>query len=318
MPTSSLSATASHESTAIPAIESYPMPSQEQIPTSRVQWTPSPSRCALLIHDMQRFFLNKYDQQQAPIPQLIEHTRKILALAHSLQIPVFYTAQPPQQTEAERGLLNDMWGAGINRYPEQAAICESLAPQSGDHVLKKWRYSAFKRSDFEKQLQYMGRDQLLITGIFAHIGCMATALDAFMLDIQPFFIADALADFSRKEHDMALEHVANRCGVCLSTSQVIHALKDSSSTDKKEKEETNARAIAELDQKVAALFGHPLDEIPENENLSWLGMDSIRLMMLADQLSQQGYHITFADLAENPTLNHWRHLVTQQDVSMNA
>lgn len=317
MPTSSHCAKTPYESTGITAIAAYPMPSQEHIPTSRVKWIPSPSRCALLIHDMQLFFLNKYDQQQAPIPQLIDHTRMILTLAHSLQIPVFYTAQPPQQTAAERGLLNDMWGAGINHYPEQATICEPLAPQSGDHVLKKWRYSAFKRSDFEEQLKRMGRDQLLITGIFAHIGCMATALDAFMLDIQPFFIADALADFSRKDHDMALEHVANRCGVCLSTTQVIDALTNFS-VDKKEKRDTNTRAIAEMEQKVAELFGHPVSEIPENENLSWLGMDSIRLMMLADHLSQQGYHITFADLAETPTLMHWRQLVTQHNTAVNA
>jgi len=317
MPTSSHSTKTFHEATEIPAIAAYSMPSNEEIPTSRVQWTPSPSRCALLIHDMQLFFLNKYDQQQTPIPELIDHTRTLLTLARSLQIPVFYTAQPPQQTEAERGLLNDMWGAGINRYPEQASVCEPLAPQNGDHIVKKWRYSAFKRSDFEEQLKRMGRDQLLITGIFAHIGCMATALDAFMLDIQPFFVADALADFSRKEHDMALEHVANRCGVCLSTKQVIRALKEFP-TDKKAKNDTNTRAIAELDQKVAELFGQPVSEIPVNENLSWLGMDSIRLMMLADHLSQQGYHISFADVAENPTLTHWRQLVTQHNIAVNA
>ncbi len=37
---------------------------------------------------------------------------------------------------------------------------------------------------------------------------MTTATDAFMRDIKPFMVADALADFSRDEHLMSLKYVA--------------------------------------------------------------------------------------------------------------
>ncbi len=47
----------------------------------------------------------------------------------------------------------------------------------------------------------------MITGQYAHIGCMTTATDAFMRDIKPFMVADALADFSRDEHLMSLKYV---------------------------------------------------------------------------------------------------------------
>ena len=49
---------------------------------------------------------------------------------------------------------------------------------------------------------------------------MITATDAFMRDIKPFFMGDAVADFSRDEHIMALNYVAGRCGRVLSTQQI--------------------------------------------------------------------------------------------------
>jgi bifunctional isochorismate lyase/aryl carrier protein len=70
-------------------------------------------------------------------------------------------------------------------------------------------------------LKESGRDQLIITGVYAHIGCMTTATDAFMRDIKPFFVADALADFSREEHLMSLKYVAGRCGRVVMTEELL-------------------------------------------------------------------------------------------------
>ena len=104
------------------------------------------------------------------------------------------------------------------------AILDELAPEPGDEVLTKWRYSAFQRSNLAELLADAGRDQLLITGIYAHIGCMVTAVEAFMRDVQPFLVADATADFSRAHHEQAITWTAQRCGVVTSTDRVLDAL----------------------------------------------------------------------------------------------
>ena len=53
---------------------------------------------------------------------------------------------------------------------------------------------------------------------------MLTAADGFMRDIRPFFVADALADFSRERHDQAVAYVADRCGRALGTETLLREL----------------------------------------------------------------------------------------------
>lgn len=201
----------------IPAIAAHTMP---RITTeNRPGWQAEPGRAVLLIHDMQYYFLKKYDIQAEPIPTLIRHIQQLRALCHARGIPVVYTAQPSVQPPQDRALLTDFWGPGLSdpRNADQQAIIAELAPGPQDTVQTKWRYSAFFRSNLRQLMQKQGRDQLIISGIYSHIGCLTTALDAFMNDIQPFFVSDATADFSADEHAMAIRYISRRCGVCVTT-----------------------------------------------------------------------------------------------------
>ena len=210
---------------ALPKIAPYSYREQEH--QNRVNWRVDPARAALLVHDMQGYFVRAFelerDGQHLPDAQIniaIANIRRLLDAAHAANIPVYYTAQPPRQNPADRRLLTDFWGDGL-QDDENAQILDELAPTEADTVLTKWRYSAFVRSPLEEQLKDLGRDQLIIGGIYAHIGCLTTALEAFMRDIQPFMVADALADFTEKEHRMACEYASGRCARVLNTAEVL-------------------------------------------------------------------------------------------------
>jgi bifunctional isochorismate lyase/aryl carrier protein len=209
-----------------PTIEPYALPAAAELPPGRVSWRPDPGRAALLVHDMQRYFLAPY--RGAPIPAVTANITALADACRAAGIPVFYTAQPGRQDAADRGLLTEFWGDGIGAVidddPHAPDIIAELAPQPGDTVLTKWRYSAFQRSPFAERLAAAGRDQLLVTGIYAHIGCQATAVEAFMRDVAPFLVADAVADFSRRHHDQACEYVAQRCGVVTTAAATLAAL----------------------------------------------------------------------------------------------
>ncbi|MFC9977652.1 isochorismatase family protein [Spirillospora sp. NPDC127200] len=207
---------------ALPAIAAYPMPAEDELPEPRVGWRPDPRRAVLLIHDMQNYFLDAFAGD--PLPTLLDNIARLRAAAHRAGVPVVYSAQPGAQTPEQRGLLSDFWGDGIGAAPRERRIVDALAPADGDVVITKWRYSAFVRTDLADRLLPAGRDQLIITGVYAHIGLQATAVEAFSRDVRPFLVADAVADFSAEHHRSAVTYAAQRCAVVTTTGALCRAL----------------------------------------------------------------------------------------------
>jgi len=207
---------------SIQKIADYPMPLVDSFPANRTKWQIEPSRAVLLIHDMQAYFLRFYAPGSALIKTLVEHLVRLRQWSKRYKVPVVYTAQPHVQSAQDRALLNDMWGPGLTAAaPESQQVITALSPAPDDTVLAKWRYSAFQKTDLLQRMLHWQRDQIIIGGVYAHIGCMVTAVDAFMQDIEAFVVGDAVADFSEPEHRMALEYIAARCGHVLDTHQVI-------------------------------------------------------------------------------------------------
>lgn len=206
---------------ALPTISPYAMPG---IPSAdRMDWSIDPARCVLLIHDMQRYFLDAFVPGREPVPELLANIGALLDRCRSNGVPRIFTAQPGSQNERDRGLLRDLWGEGLRDDPAHSEIVEDLAPGPGEVVLTKWRYSAFARTDLEERLRALDRDQLVVCGVYAHIGVLMTACDAFMRDIRAFVVADAVADFSARDHEMALSYAARRCAATVTVEEVLAA-----------------------------------------------------------------------------------------------
>lgn len=207
----------------LPHIATYDVPGAAEHPVARVDWTLDPIRSAVLVHDMQQYFVDAFAEADGPVGLAIGHIARILDTARAVGVPVIYTAQPAAQDPVDRGLLSEFWGTGM-QDEESAAIVEELRPVAGDTILTKWRYNAFIRTSLRETLVAQERDQLVIVGLYAHIGCLLTAADAFMNDIRPFLIADAVADFSREDHLFALDYAAQRCARVLDTNTALAAL----------------------------------------------------------------------------------------------
>lgn len=288
---------------SIPKISNYPIPDIDEIPANRVKWRVDTGRAALLIHDMQRYFLRFYEADSKLLQTLVNNIANLKQWANEHGVPVFYTAQPHDQPAADRALLNDMWGPGLTRAdPEQQVIAPEIAPTDKDIVLTKWRYSAFQRSDLDAQMAALKRDQLIIVGVYAHIGCMITAVEAFMKDIQPFMVADAVADFSAADHVMALRYIASCAGVVTRTHDILMLSGE-------------VPLKAWLMSRVLELIHKEADEdFDMDENLILYGLDSLRIMRIAEELRQRGIEISLEELGRTPILSNWIKLVEGRDL----
>ncbi|MEV6961736.1 isochorismatase family protein [Streptomyces sp. NPDC051207] len=208
----------------VPVIHPYPMPGPDLDIENRVDWTADPERSVLLVLNMQGFFLRPYARSTSPLDALLANCSALLATCRELSVPVVHTVQPGTQAPGERGLLTDFWGKGLDDVLEDAAIVGELAPDVSGAVLSAWRYSAFFGSGLERRLRQLGRDQLVICGVYAHLGCVTTAVDAFSHNLEVFLAADAVADFSAREHRAALAWAAGCCAAVRPTAQLTAEL----------------------------------------------------------------------------------------------
>ena len=160
-------------------------------------------RPAVLLIDMQNDFCDP-DAPTTLYPSIrstYEPIGRLSRTAREHQVPVIYT----QGLVAADGSSAGLWRLKMKHHglrgvqiegSRGAAIIDKLAPQPGDRVIRKWRPSAFFRTDLEVFLGVLRIDTLLICGT-SMSGCVrATATDAFMRDIRPMIVREGVADRS--------------------------------------------------------------------------------------------------------------------------
>jgi isochorismate hydrolase len=204
----------------IPSIDSYTMPTSMQLPQNIVDWKIDPQKAVLLIHDMQQYFVRRFPSNSFRTT-LINNIASIRNKCIKQNVPVAYTMQTGDMSPSQRGLLKDFWGDGMKASVTDKSIVDGLVPNPDDWTFSKWRYSAFYKTKLLEKMHESEKNQLIICGVYAHIGILATAVDAFSNDIQTFLVSDGIADFSESKHQMTLDYSANCCAVVLPSSKVL-------------------------------------------------------------------------------------------------
>ncbi len=134
-------------------------------------------------------------------PRLTANILKLLKAAKRLNLPVLATEQYPR---------------GLGRTLEEV---KPLIPDGA--VLEKIHFSAMAEPGFKERLRAMGRDQIVVLGMEAHICVLQTTLELRAAGYEIFAVEDAMGSRDRRNTDLAVDRMRAAGVQAVSTEMVI-------------------------------------------------------------------------------------------------
>ncbi len=169
----------------------------------------NPGKAALMIIDMQNFFLKKDG------PALIESAHAFLPLMKELiaafresDRPIIFTKHVHHPERFDAGIMEWWWADMCMEGSLESEVYQVIAPRSNEKIVQKHRYSAFYNTDLETVLRCLKIEDLVISGVMTNMCCESTARDAYYRDYRVFFLADGTATINEEMHLASLLNLA--------------------------------------------------------------------------------------------------------------
>jgi nicotinamidase-related amidase len=192
----------------------------------------APSRCALLIIDMQRDFLEPggfgaaLGNDVGMLRRAIEPIRRVLAAARDRRMPVIHTREghrpdladlPPAKRERGRlatriGDLGPMGRILVRGEPGHDIIPE-LAPVAGEPVVDKPGKGAFYATDLEAMLRNRGIAQLIVCGVTTEVCVNTTVREANDRGFDCLVLEDCVASYFAAFQAAGIEMIKAQGGI---------------------------------------------------------------------------------------------------------
>jgi len=195
-----------------------------------------PSRCALIIQDMQNdvvteggAFAASGAPQHAREQNVVENIRRLAEVCRArgvMVIHVWFIVEPGapgftlnaplfEGVVDSNAMVRGTWGA---------APVAGLEPQPGDHIVEKMRMSAFEGSKLETVLKSGGRDTLIDTGAWTNMSIEHTARTAADKGYFVVVPEDCCSTMNADWHRASVQYAMQNVGAVTKASEVIAAL----------------------------------------------------------------------------------------------
>lgn len=182
----------------------------------------TPERSALLVIDMQRYFLD--GASHAHVPSAVPVVPRIRELAGRFKergLPVVLTRH--MNTERNAGMLARWWEDMMREDDPLSGIVEELTGL-GTAVVRKTQYDAFHMTDLGRVLKERGTRQIVIGGVVTHLCCETTARSAFVRGFEVLFLVDGTATYDEDFHRATVLNLAHGFAVPVLVEDVMHHL----------------------------------------------------------------------------------------------
>ena len=198
--------------------------------------TIDPRRTALLVIDMQNYFVKPGHQSEVPLArEIVPNINRLAAELRRRGGHVVWIRNTTADTReswsnyhdylqtperSERRLKSMDIGADGYEYWH----LNDIRPE--DAQVTKKRYSAFLQgsSDIEHHLRDRGIDTVLITGTATNVCCESSARDAMMCNFKTVMVSDGLATQTDEEHNASLSAFYGQFGDVQTVDEVLESL----------------------------------------------------------------------------------------------
>ncbi|MDD5305801.1 MAG: cysteine hydrolase [Deltaproteobacteria bacterium] len=180
-----------------------------------------PSRCALLVVDMLRYFADPRGRCFLPAAAVI--TPRVAALVaawRGLGAPVVFTRHCHAGAH-DLGMLGRFFSDHIRLGEPDSEIVGDLRPQRGERIVRKTTYDAFWGTRLGSILRASGAKQVLVTGVLTHMCCDTTARAAFCRGFEVYLAVDATASSSEALHTGAILGLSDGVAVPMGTREIL-------------------------------------------------------------------------------------------------
>jgi isochorismate hydrolase len=212
------------------SVENLPSKSREWLKDieiysgSRNRFDFSSANSALLVIDMQRYFLDEKSHAFIPASKAIMgNVQALITAFRKIKMPVVFTRHSYSRNE-EPGIMGRWWGDNIMESSPLSEISSYLNPMKGDKIVRKTRYSAFQKTGLHEFLKGKDIERVVITGVMTHLCCETTAREAFMKDYEVYFSVDATATQNEELHVSSLRTLSHGFCIPVLTDEIIAQL----------------------------------------------------------------------------------------------
>ena len=198
---------------------------QEIAPYNQHQMKLAADKAALIVIDMQRFFLEPGSSAFTPGGMaVLPGLKRVIEAFRKAGRPVIYTRHVHHPDGLDAGILGWWWDDMCVEGSPESEIHADIAPLPEEKIVFKHRYSAFYNTDLETVLRCLRVEDLVISGVMTNLCCETTARDAYVRDFRVFFLADGTGTVTEEMHLASLLNLSFGFAFVTTTDKITQEL----------------------------------------------------------------------------------------------
>jgi isochorismate hydrolase len=185
-------------------------------------WNATPLQSALLVTDLQNYFLSPKSHAFIPsAPAILNNIRSLIQLFHKLERPVIFTKHINNKENADS---MDYWWNDLIREENSLSEIHDGMHSSKDTILVKHQYDAFHKTELEILLKSNHVIFPVICGVMTNLCCETTVRSAFVKGFRPVLPVDATAAYNREFHVATFQNLAFGFSPLMKTDDILNKL----------------------------------------------------------------------------------------------